>query len=206
MAKNKEWEDKDREKENDMGKEDKGLFDKIVEKLDEDNKLSEEEKKNLKRNLKVAGVVLVAIILILSVYFAIPPTEYHGDASEYVLTEHELDEWTLSETNEPFPDAGQVESSKENTFYRNGDYLIVSVIIFESIEEAENFYEHNKELVDEKTLTIDEDLGCEAFSFMLDDEPYLYIRLSNVFIEVYSDVTYYPIMNVAEQQIDKIEG
>jgi len=161
---------------------------------------------------KAPFILLIVALIIGSVigttYFLFFSEEtYHRDAYHYILTEDELDNgWSLSETSQPFEDEDPIESSRKNSFYRNGETLNIQVIVFESIEDAEGFYEHNRERMEKESSTFDEDLGSESYSFVYYDEPTIDVRLSNVFIRVYSNVVYYPVTEVAEQQIEKIEG
>lgn len=134
-------------------------------------------------------------------------TGYHKDAGEYLISEGEIEEdWVKNKTREPNFEARDEESSRVINFDRNGDNLTIVVIVLESISDAKNLTEDQKDTVKSLTNISEHDLGDEAFSVSIFGETQLNIRLSNVFIQVYGNIHLNNIKGYGQQQIDKIKG
>jgi len=132
---------------------------------------------------------------------------YHGDASEYLLTEDEIEnDWTKNKTREPNFEPTGMETGRVINFDRNGDNLTIVVIVLESIEDAENLMDDQRDTYQSYSELAEQDLGDDSFSFDWFGTTYLNIRLSNVYIQIYGDSHLNLIKGYGQQQIEEIEG
>ncbi len=133
--------------------------------------------------------------------------EYHENASEYLLTEDEIgDDWTKNKTREPNFEPVGMETGRVINFDRNGDNLTVVVMVLESIEDAENLTDDQRDTYQSYSELTEQDLGDDSFSFNWFGTTYLNIRLSNIYIQIYGDSPLNVIKGYGQQQIDVIKG
>jgi len=133
--------------------------------------------------------------------------EYHNDASEYLLAESVIDgDWTKNKTREPNSNPTGMESGRVINFDRNGDNLTIAVIVLETIEDAKNLTDDQRDTYKNYGELSEQDLGDESFSFSYMGANWLNIRLSNVYIQLYGDPMLNPLKGYGQQQIDAIKG
>jgi len=132
---------------------------------------------------------------------------YHGDASEYLLTEGEIgDDWTKNKTREPNFESEGTETGRVINFDRNGDNLTIAVIVFESIEDAQQQMDDQRTTYEGYGEYTEQDLGDESIAMSFWGRTYFDVRIGNAYIQVYGDLHLSIIRGYAEQQVEKIEG
>jgi hypothetical protein len=159
------------------------------------------------------GVVLILILLAAgcSQIGGSPSTptdapEYHGNASEYLLTAEEVgDGWEENQTRPPDADAPAMESGRVIQFRNGSDEFQIAVLIFESDAEAESFYEDQRDTyVSEGFSIVNQTIGERARSISTLDQNLVDSHTSNVYVQVTGDVQLDSAKRHVEEQLGKI--
>jgi len=166
--------------------------------------------------LNKLGIALIVVILVIGgigAYLFLSSDgdgggeTYHGDVSEYLLTEDEIEGgWTKSEIREPNIEIGTMESGRAINFDRNRDNLTVAVVVFESIEDARQSMDDRRSTYESYGGYTERDLGEESISGSFLGRTFFDVRIGNVHVQVYGNISLTNIREYAEQQVEKIEG
>jgi len=166
-----------------------------------------------KKKMVAITIIVILIASVGSVWFLTRDgtsnggeDTYHGDASEYLLTEDEIgNDWTKNKTREPNYESEATETGRVINFDRNGDNLTVVVEVLESIEDAEQLMDDRRSEYESVGYT-ERDLGDESISAGSWRRNFFDVRISNVYIQVYSNINFTNLRGYTEQQVEKISG
>lgn len=133
-------------------------------------------------------------------------TEYHGTASEYLLTAEEVgDGWEENQTRTPDADAPAMESGRVIQFRNGSNEFQVAVLVFESDSEAESFYRDQRDTyVSEGFTVVNQTIGERARSISTLNQNLVDSHESNLYVQVTGDVELDSAKRYAKEQLEKV--
>lgn len=134
------------------------------------------------------------------------PTEYHGNASDYLLTANEVGEgWAVNRTREARVSPTGTESARVIELDKNGERVNIAVVVMQSPANASSFFEDQRATYEQREMEIvNQSLGNDSFSGSSRGATVVEARLSNVHIQVLGTVHLNRLKNIAKSQIKKI--
>lgn len=141
---------------------------------------------------------------------------YTEDASEYILPETTVSDILPGEWDQVGSRDGEVQpagwESEEIHLYESadGDDAELGLMVMESIDDAETWMDdewRTEDFEDTPGVDLEEaDVGDEAFALTAADDAMFVARLSNVYIQTHGTVHVSNLRELAEEQIEAIEG